>query len=79
MKELEDTVTAENTAVHPYLAHINSLLHNAVLTCKATMSTESSPDVVQFNSDKIAANKKLEHQWSFQKTTKPPGRIINNK
>ena len=63
MKTLEDTITAENTAVHPYLSHINSLLHNAVLTCKAAMSLDSS-DVVGFKGDNIAANKNLDHQWT---------------
>ena len=73
MRTLEDTITAENTAVHPYLAHTNSLMHNAVLTCKAAMSLDSS-DVVGFKGDNIAANKNLDHQWTFKKTTKTPGR-----
>ena len=73
MRTLEDTITAENTAVHPYLAHINSPLHNAALTCKAAMSLDSS-DVVGFKGDNIAANKNLDHQWTFKKTTKTRGR-----
>ena len=63
----------ENTAVHPYLSHINSLLHNAVLTYKAAMSLDYS-DVVGFKGDNIAANKNLDHQRTFKKTTKTPGR-----
>lgn len=73
MKELERTVTLENASVHTFLPHINSLLHNAVLTCTAAMSTDTS-HTEQFKSEKIASNKKLEHQWRFQKTTKAPGR-----
>lgn len=65
-------VTLDNTSVHSFLPHINSLLHNAVLTCTSAMSTDTL--VQQFQSDKIAPNKKMEHQWRFQKTTKPPGR-----
>ena len=74
MRTLEDTITTENTAVHPYLSHINSLLHNA-MTCKAAMSLDSL-DVVGFKGDNIAANKNLDHQLTFKKTTKTPGRKI---
>ncbi len=28
MKELEATITVENVVVHPYLTHINALLHS---------------------------------------------------
>ena len=65
-------VTLDNTSVHSFLPHINSLLHNAVLTCTSAMSTDTH--VEQFKSEKIAPNKKMEHQWRFLKTTKPPGR-----
>ena len=72
MKELENAVTLENTPIHAVLPHINSLLHNAVLTCTAAVSSDTS--CTQFKSDKIASNKKMEHQWRFQSTTKAPGR-----
>ena len=72
MRTLEDTITAENTAVHPYLARINSLLHNAVLTCKAAMSLDSS-DVVGFKGVNIAANKNLDHQWTFKRQQRHQG------
>ena len=65
-------VTIDNTSVHSSLPHINSLLHNAVLTCTAAMSTDTP--VQPFKSEKIAPNKKMEHQWRFLKTTKTPGR-----
>ncbi len=74
MKELEDTITVENIVVHPYLTHINALLHSAVQTCKAAMKLENDFEVKKFKTDPIAANKNLEHQWSFKKTSKPPGR-----
>ena len=80
VKNLEEIVTIENTALHSILPHINSLLHNAVLTCKATMSqgtaTMSSKQgsSQMFESEKIAPNKKLDHQWRFKPTTKAPGR-----
>ena len=61
MEELEDNITAKNTVVYPHVAHINSLLHNALLSCKAAMSTESSSDMVQLKGDSIAANK----NWSI--------------
>ena len=73
MKELERMVTLENNSVHAFLPHINSLLHNAVLTCTAAVSTEL-PCTEQFKNDVIPSNKKMEHQWQFQKTTKAPGR-----
>ena len=73
MDQLEKAVTIENSAVHSYLPHINSLLHNAVLTCAAVESTDSTP-AESFNSEPIASNKNLEHQWRFKKTTEAPGR-----
>ncbi len=74
MRTLEESITAENVAVHPHLTHINALLHSAVQTCKAAMDMEKVFDVEKFKGEKIAANKDLEHQWSFKKTSKPPGR-----
>ena len=53
MKELEMSITLENTPVHSFLPHINSLLHNAELTCTDTMPSETSC-TEQFKSKKIA-------------------------
>ena len=61
LKDLNDMVSAENTCIHPFLPHINSLLNNAILTCKAAVLPNTSIDVVSFVSDKIAANKLLEN------------------
>ena len=47
IKELEKTVTLENTPVHYFLHHINSLLHIVVLTCTAAMSSETSYKALQ--------------------------------
>ena len=65
-------VTLDNTSVHPFLPHINSLLHNAVLACTSAMPTDTP--IQHFKSETIASNKKMEHQWRFLKTTKTPGR-----
>ena len=35
VKTLKDIVTIENTGVHSVLPHVNSLLHSAILVCKA--------------------------------------------
>ncbi len=67
MKELERTVVLENATIHAVLPHINSLLHNAVLTCTAAMSVDTSC-AEQFKSEKIAPNQKW-WQWRFKKTT----------
>ena len=45
MKELERVISLENTPVHSSLPNINSLLHNAVLTCMVAMSLEKSSKV----------------------------------
>ena len=47
IKELEKTVTLENTPVHYFLHHINSLLHIVVVTCTAVMSSETSCRALQ--------------------------------
>ena len=70
LKQLEETVTMENTFVHSFLPHINSLLHSAVLTCKAA----SSSNPTEFQGENIAPNKNMEHQWLFKQTGKAPGR-----
>ena len=75
--ELQSTVTSENTAVFPFLKHVNSLLHNAVLTCKAASSQNggSTQPTISFKSEAedIAPEIRPEHQWRFKPTSKPPG------
>jgi len=51
-------VPAENTAIHLFLPHINSLLHNAVLICRAVVPADTFRDVAPFIGDKMAANNK---------------------
>ena len=70
MEELEKTITFNNKYVHPVLPHINSLLHSAILACKAS----TVENIVEFEKENIAPNQKMEHQWRFQKTSKQPGR-----
>ena len=57
LKQLEETVTMENTFVHSFLPHINSLLHSAVLTCKAASSSNSMVPSTEFQGENIAPNK----------------------
>ena len=61
----------------PYLDHINSCLHNAILSCRAAIEAEKSPNATFPTPEKIPATKKPQHQWHFQKTTKTPGRKCN--
>ena len=76
-QELEQYVTKENPLVWPYLDHINSHLHNAVLACKAATTCSSHHQQAASTSftpkEAVAPGKKMEHQWRFIKTTKPPG------
>ena len=74
LEQLKETVTMENTFVHSFLPHINSLLHSAVLTCKAASSSNSMVPSTEFQGEKIAPNKNMEHQWRFKQTGKAPGR-----
>ena len=75
MKELQSVVTPENTAVLPFLKHVNSLLHNAILTCKAALSqNECATESFKNEAENIAPGKKPDHQWRFKPTSKPPGR-----
>lgn len=71
MEDLGNMVTMTNESVHPVLPHINSLLHNAILACKASRVKSSSGE---FEKENIPANKKMDHQWRFQATVKAPGR-----
>lgn len=66
MKKLEETVTFENTSIHAFLPHINSLLQNAVLTCTAAMSAnQTCPETL-----KIASNKKIGTSVAIQADNK---------
>ena len=42
VKKLERASTLENTMVYSFYPHISFLVHNAVLTCTAGMSSEAS-------------------------------------
>ena len=70
--ELQQLVTAQSAAI-PYLDHINSCLHNAILSCKAAVEAEKTPNAIFPTPEKIPATKKPDHQWRFKKTTKTPG------
>lgn len=74
MDELQSALQATNTAVFPFLQHINSLLYNAVLTCRATVQTTSQAIAFKTQSEPIAPGKKAEHQWRYRATTKVAGR-----
>lgn len=70
MEELEQMITFDNKSVHSVLPHVNSLLHSAILACKA-----STVDIMEnFEKENIAPNKNMDHQWRFQRTSQQPGR-----
>ena len=71
LRELESVLTEQNTAVHPYLKSINSLLYQAVMTTKAAVQEQVKPYTVN---DHIAPGKKNETQARFYSTSKKPGR-----
>ena len=74
IQELQHLVTSQSAPL-PYLDHINTHLHNAVLACRAAIQAEKTSYSSTFpKPDKIPATKKPEHQWRFQHTTKTPGR-----
>jgi len=63
--------------VKPCLQHVNSLLTNAILKCKTALGhANKSTSLPQpfTNKEKIAPEKKSEHQWKFQKVAGSPGR-----
>jgi len=77
IQELEKYVRLENNQVVQQLDHINSLLNKAVITCKATLTTFTSPqpskplEVKEY----IAPGQNLQQQpRGFSKTTLTPGR-----
>ena len=72
-QELQQLISTNDRAVLEHLDHINSLLHNAVLTCKAA-TVSVIPDKPFKEEDHFAPGQKLQHQWRFSQTTKTPGR-----
>lgn len=70
--ELERHVLENASLIGPYLPHINAHLHNAVLACRAALSSTECPSFPK--KYKIPSGKKTEHQWRFTTTIKKPGR-----
>lgn len=82
IQELEKCVRLENEEVVRHLDHINSLLNKAVLTCKASLATPTSPLPAKLLETKeyIAPGQNLQQQprgKGFSKTTLTPGRKRN--
>lgn len=76
LKEIGESVTKHS--LKPYLPHINSMLKNVLLKCQLAGSEETHSNVAEFsNKTFIAPGKKPDHQWRFQRTSKPPGRKKN--
>ena len=73
MNELEKRVTIDSQELHPFLPHINSLLHNALLTFKVAETPDLTP-AKEFEKEYIAPGKIMEKQWRFKPTTQKPGR-----
>lgn len=69
--ELQKRVPGDDPAI---LDHINALLHNAVLACKAADVTKAHTTESFESKDNIKPGQKMELQWRFTKTTKSPGR-----
>lgn len=67
-------MSVDNTAVIEHLDHINALLHNAVLTCKATLTAKPEVPVKFKEEDHFAPGQRLQQQWRFTQTTKTPSR-----
>lgn len=71
-------VSSHKEQVKPYLKHINALLTNAILKCKAAIAeTCTKPTAIPepfSNKQNIAPGTNSERQWRFQKTMKTPGR-----
>ena len=80
VQELQKVVTLDNNPVLEHLDHINSLLHNALLTCRAaiTVPAEQTKKKSLINKEYIAPGQNLQHQHrSFPKTTQLSGRKRN--
>jgi len=68
----------ENEKVKLYLEHINALLNNVVLKCKAVLDAATQPNISLpqpfTNKENISPAKKPDHQWKFKKIANSPGR-----
>ena len=73
MWELQQSISEGGTVIH-YLDHINSHLYSAVLACRAAKEQNATKSTFPVPSEKKPSNKKTEHQWRFNQTTKNPGR-----
>lgn len=71
MQELQDVIPKGDPSI---LDHINALLQNAVLACKAADATKADTIESFDTKDTITPGQKMELQWRFKKTTKSPGR-----
>ena len=78
VQELQKCVGLTNTPILKHLDHINSLLHNVVLTCRAAMATQAAQPIPSLaTKEYIAPGQNLQQQpraRGFTKTTEPPGR-----
>ena len=78
LDELHTTITHTNESVHPSLKHVNALLYNAVLACRAAMSksteTRNPAGAFKTKAEYVAPGQNSEHQWRFHPTTKAAGR-----
>ena len=73
MRELQQSISEGGTVIQ-YLDH-NSHLYSAVLACRdAKEQQNATKSTFPVPSEKIPSNKKTEHQWRFNQTTKNPGR-----
>ena len=67
----------ENEKVNPCIEHVNTLLNNVVLKCKAVIdaATKLNNSLPQpFTNKDIAPAKKPDHQWKFKKIANSSGR-----
>ena len=78
LDELHTNITPTNESVLPSLKHVNALLYNAVLTCRAATSTSAETrnptGAFQTKAEYVAPGQNSEHQWRFHPTTKAAGR-----
>ena len=70
LQDIDTNHTIENTGVHSVLPHVNSLLHSAILACKAASLSSTVFHSNEFEGENITAGKNMEHQWRFKQTTK---------
>lgn len=71
IQELQTTVTKENQPVLPYFDHVNTCLHNAVLSCRAALKiAHKGKSTAKFcEKENIPPGKDQEHQWRFTCTS----------